>query len=146
MYTCTQSLEAAVSQFMTIVEKKDLMVPFPPAFYGLGKALAKLHRHGDALDKAREGLKLLRNYHLPVSLTWPGTNEVLTEALAQNVEVRESSLQEAVTPIKDQKFYLLNFRLLPAFQHCTRKTREPGRTYYVSDVAGGTDLTWFHLN
>ena len=88
MYTCTQSLEAAVTQFTTIVEKKDLMVPFPPALYGLGKALAKLHRHGDALEKAKEGLKLLPSYHLPVSLTWPGTNEVLTEALAQNVEVR----------------------------------------------------------
>ena len=88
MYTCTQSLVAAVNQFTIIVEKKDLMVPFPPAFYGLGKALAKLHCHGDALEKAKEGLKLLPDYHLPVSLTWPGTNEVLTEALAQNVEVR----------------------------------------------------------
>ena len=36
-------------------------------------------------------------------------------------------------------------RLLPAFQHCTTKTREPGKTYHVSDVhvAGGT-LSWFH--
>ena len=91
MYTYTQTLEAAVTQFTIIVEKKDLMVPFPPAFYGLGKALAKLHRHGDALEKAKEGLMLMPNYHLPVSMTWPGTNEVLTEALAHNVEVREAS-------------------------------------------------------
>ena len=36
-------------------------------------------------------------------------------------------------------------RLLPALQHCTRKTREPGKTNHVRDVAGGTNLTWFHL-
>ena len=41
---------------------------------------------------------------------------------------------------------------LVAFQHCTLKTREPGKTYHMSDVAGGTDLfnssgtksSWFH--
>ena len=63
------------------------MIPFPPALYGLAKALAKLHRHSEALEKTKEGLKLLSSYHLPSSLNWPGTNEVLTEALAQNVEV-----------------------------------------------------------
>ena len=37
-------------------------------------------------------------------------------------------------------------RLLLAFQRCTGKMREPGKTYHVSDVAGGTDLTLFHLD
>ena len=31
-------------------------------------------------------------------------------------------------------------RLLTAFQHCIRKTRESGKTYHAKDVAGGTDL------
>ena len=63
------------------------MVIFPPALYGLGKALAQLHRHFEALEKAKEGLELLPSYHLPVSMHWPGTDEIITEALAQNVEV-----------------------------------------------------------
>ena len=33
-----------------------------------------------------------------------------------------------------------NSRLLPVFQCSTRKTREPGKTYHVSDIVGGTDL------
>ena len=59
--------------FTTIVGKKDLiaMVPFPPpALHGFGMALAKLHRHGDALEKAKEGLNLLPSYHLQTA--WPG--------------------------------------------------------------------------
>ena len=24
--------------------------------------------------------------------------------------------------------------------------REPGKTYYTSDIVDGTNLTWFHLN
>ena len=28
----------------------------------------------------------------------------------------------------------------------TIKTREPGKTYHVSDVTGRSDLIWFHLN
>ena len=82
----TQNSETAVVQFTTILEKYSKVV-FPPALYGLGKALAQLHRHLEALDKAKEGLELLPSYHLPVSLTWPGTNEVITDALAHNVEV-----------------------------------------------------------
>ena len=81
-----QSTEAAVVQFTTILEKYCKVV-FPPALFGLGKALAQLHRHLEALEKAKKGLELLPSYHLPVSLTWPGTNEVITEALAHNVEV-----------------------------------------------------------
>ena len=33
-------------------------------------------------------------------------------------------------------------RLLPAFQRCTRKVRESGKTYHVSDVVGGTLKSW----
>lgn len=73
-------------QFTIILEQFSKVI-FPPALYGLGKALAQLHRHFEALDKAKEGLELLPSYHLPVSLHWPGTNEIMTEALAQNVEV-----------------------------------------------------------
>ena len=81
-----QATEEALTQFTTITEKY-FMVPFPPALFGMGKALAQLHCHLEALEKAKEGLKLLPSYHLPASLTWPGTSEVLNEALAQNVEV-----------------------------------------------------------
>ena len=73
-------------QFTIILEQYSMVI-FPPALYGLGKALAQLHRHFEALEKAKEGLELLPSYHLPVSLTWPGTDEILAEALAQNVEV-----------------------------------------------------------
>ena len=82
-----QTIKAAIKQFTTIISDY-VMVPFPPALYGLGKALSILHRQAEALKKAKEGLKLLPSYHLPSSLTWPGTNEVITEALVQNVEVR----------------------------------------------------------
>ena len=30
----------------------------------------------------------------------------------------------------------------PSFSMLHEKTREPGKAYYASDVAGGTDLTW----
>ena len=89
LYVClTQTTETAVVQFTIILEQYGMVI-FPPALYGLGKALAQLHRHFEALEKAKEGLELLPSYgnHLPVSLTWPGTNEVMTEALVQNVEV-----------------------------------------------------------
>ena len=29
--------------------------------------------------------------------------------------------------------------------NCTRKMREPDETYHASDIAGWTDLTWFHI-
>ena len=76
----------AVVQFTVILEDYKMVI-FPPALYGLGKALAQLHRHTEALEKAKEGLELLPSYHLPASMTWPGTNEILSEALSQNVEV-----------------------------------------------------------
>ena len=82
----TQNTETAIVQFTIILEQYNTVI-FPPALYGLGKALAQLHRHFEALEKAKEGLELLPSYHLPVSLTWPGTNEIMTEALVQNVEV-----------------------------------------------------------
>ena len=82
-----QATEAAIDQF-TIIVKEYESIAFPPAFYGLGKALVRLHRHSEALDKAKEGLSLLPNYHLPVSLTWPGTTEVIQETLSHNTEVR----------------------------------------------------------
>ena len=75
-----------MDQFSTILKDFET-IAFPPAFYGLGKALMQLHRHSEAVEKAKEGLSLLPNYHLPVSLMWPGTNEVLQETLSQNVEV-----------------------------------------------------------
>ena len=82
-----QTTEAAVVQFTIILEQYDMII-FPPALYGLAKALVRLHRHFEALEKAKEGLELLPSYHLPVSLHWPGTDEIMTEALAQNVEVK----------------------------------------------------------
>ena len=83
----SQTTKLAIAQFNIILEQYGMVI-FPPALYGLGKALAQLHRHFEALDKAKEGLELLPSYHLPVSLHWPGTDEIMTEALAQNVEVR----------------------------------------------------------
>ncbi len=61
---------------------------FVPAHWGAARALVLLHRHSHALLTARNGLEQLPLVKLPPNFTWPGTSKIMSEALLQNIEVR----------------------------------------------------------
>ncbi len=85
-HTHTQSAELALREFQTILEDYHSM-HFVPAHWGAARALVLLHRHSRALLTARNGLEQLPLVKLPSNFTWPGTSNIMTEALVQNVEV-----------------------------------------------------------
>ena len=50
-------------------------------------SLIQLHCHGDALEHIQKGIDRLSAYRLPGKVSWPGTDEVILECLAQNIKV-----------------------------------------------------------
>ena len=85
-YLFHQNVEKALAQFNLIISKFEFS-HFPAVYYGIGKSLAFLHRHSEALVSVEKGLGVLPSYRL-ITLTWPGTNVNIIECLPHEIEVR----------------------------------------------------------
>lgn len=77
-----------MSQFNLLLTDYPLF-PFPPAYYGLGKALALLHNHSEARLHVKKGLDLLPSYRSR-PLTWPGTSSDIVECIPHDIEASQS--------------------------------------------------------
>ena len=80
-----QDADMAMTQFNHIITNH--LFNFPPAYYGVGKALVLLHNHTEARVHIKRALELLPSYRA-APLTWPGTSTIMVECMPHDVEVR----------------------------------------------------------